>query len=177
MIHNISIVLEPRSLPAPLAWDLPRRPLLTAAVCELCQLPFAHRVAAKHCEPPGRHMPPPASAFMPTRGSRFALVSRYPYRKVIGSFSPHVCKRRRTAACVGCWGFGNWHAVVCEAVLPLTLICGVRLQTSVSERFKTTASAVCPHTLSASGSPASAQGASEVFFCRAKSRKPSAPEQ
>jgi len=51
-----------------------------------------------------------------------------------------------------------------DVVSPLTPICEVRLQTVVSERFKITTSGVCPHTVSASGSPASAQGASEGFL-------------
>jgi hypothetical protein len=51
-----------------------------------------------------------------------------------------------------------------DVVSPLTPICEVRLQTVVGERFKITTSGVCPHTVSASGSPASAQEASEGFL-------------
>ncbi len=47
---------------------------------------------------------------------------------------------------------------------------------SLARRFKITASGVCPHTVVASGSPASARGRARFSFCRAKSGKPSAPE-
>ena len=77
-----------------------------------CQRPQGASFHRKACEPPGRHMPPPASAFPPTQGFTLCYGSRYPYFIVCKPFHrtlPAADKHQLAPVAGG----GMLHTVVC----------------------------------------------------------------